>query len=211
MKMTGLEKALVNHDRHVASVIAHERELLREVPVRAGASYLDVGCGNGAATLAIGRELGLEVTGIDVDPAQVAAARAAALGTTARFEVGDATSLPFAACRFDIVACHRTTHHIPAWEAAIAESLRVLRPGGWLVYTDLLLPPWAARWGRRLAGRWAGFVTESGLRSALARAHARVEYRRRAGFVLELVARRCDGQCARAGLPCPARRARRAA
>lgn len=50
-----------------------------------------------------------------------------------RFVCGDATRLPFADRRFDLVTMFDVIEHIPADRAAMAEALRVLRPGGALL------------------------------------------------------------------------------
>jgi ubiquinone/menaquinone biosynthesis C-methylase UbiE len=59
---------------------------------------------------------------------------------------------------FDIVATNKTTHHIPEWKAVLAEIVRVLKPGGYFIYGDLVVPSWLARLGRSPAGGLAGFV-----------------------------------------------------
>lgn len=48
----------------------------------------------------------------------------------ARAEVGDALRLPYADNTFDVVLMSEILEHIPSDEAAIAEMVRVLRPGG---------------------------------------------------------------------------------
>ena len=80
-----------------------------------------------------------------------------------RFLVGDARRLPFDAAEFDIVATNKTTHHIPEWKTVLAEMVRVLRPGGYFIYGDLVVPSWLARLGRSVAGGLAGFVTRTEL------------------------------------------------
>ena len=65
-------------------------------------------------------------------------------------QTGTATCLKFGDEEFDIVATSKTTHHIPNYERALVEMVRVLRPGGYLIYTDLTLPGWLAEVSRRL-------------------------------------------------------------
>lgn len=99
------------------------------------------------------------MTGIDVDPEQIRLAQEAAGRVDVRFLVGDATHLPFDDAEFDIVATNKTTHHIPEWKTVLAEMVRVLRPGGYVIYGDLVVPSWLARLGRSVGGGLAGFVT----------------------------------------------------
>ncbi len=56
----------------------------------------------------------------------------------------DAEKSEFKDGAFDIVAASMVTHHMPHWEKAFQEMVRVLRPGGYLIYTDLMLPSWLA-------------------------------------------------------------------
>jgi ubiquinone/menaquinone biosynthesis C-methylase UbiE len=65
-----------------------------------------------------------------------------------RFQVAEATNLPFADDEFDLVYTNKTTHHIPDWPQALAEIARVLKPGGRLLYSDFVAPA-----GRRLPTR----------------------------------------------------------
>jgi SAM-dependent methyltransferase len=56
------------------------------------------------------------------------------LGIDVETVVGDAERLPFADGAFDLVLGHAVLHHIPHLPLAFAEFMRVLRPGGTLVF-----------------------------------------------------------------------------
>ena len=145
MRMTRFEKRFVNNDAHSRRVGEEAVRRLRRLPLDRGCSYLDVGCGNGAAALRVAETFDARVVGVDVDPEQIALARAAAGDRAdARFMTADATSLPFADGLFDIVATNKTTHHVPQWSLALTEMRRVLKPQGYLVYADLTAPTWLA-------------------------------------------------------------------
>src|SRR5262245_54338901 len=127
--MTRLEKRLVNSRRKGRAVASQLEALLAPIAPPAGSRYLDVGCGNGAATLAVAQTFQLEATGVDVDPVQIALARAAEAGDArVCFLEADAARLPFADESFDVVVSSKATHHIPAWTEALAEMARVVRP-----------------------------------------------------------------------------------
>lgn len=49
---------------------------------------------------------------------------------------GDAEAIPFPAGRFDLVTCRLAFHHFPNPESATAELVRVIKPGGFLGFTD---------------------------------------------------------------------------
>jgi len=67
MKMSRLKKAFVNSSSHSQQVSKYAEMLLHRIKFGAGESYLDVGCGNGAAPLYLAQKYNLNVTGIDVD------------------------------------------------------------------------------------------------------------------------------------------------
>lgn len=148
MKMTAIEKHFVNDPRHALRVAQRARRLLGQITPRPGGRYLDVGCGVGTAASKIARSSELEVTGIDVDPKQIKTAQTHAVHPRLRFMVMDATQLEFGDAEFDVVAASMVTHHVPRWERAFAEMIRVLRPGGHFIYTDIMLPAWLGFVGR---------------------------------------------------------------
>ena len=149
MRMIAIEKHFVNSPEHIQQVALRARRLLDRIDFRPAWRYLDVGCGVGATACAVASGCGLEVTGIDVDPGQIEAARARAAHPHLRFEVMDATMLRFREAEFDIVATSMVTHHMPRWERAFSEMIRVLRRGGYLIYSDFMFPSWLAVAGSR--------------------------------------------------------------
>jgi ubiquinone/menaquinone biosynthesis C-methylase UbiE len=169
MKMTAIEKRFVNRPSHTRAVNARARQLLSHVDYRAGWRYLDVGCGVGTAAREIAGTNNLDVTGIDVDPKQVEVARTGPARPNLHFQIMDATRLDFRDGEFDIVAASMVTHHIPNWERAVAEMVRVLRRGGYLIYSDLMFGSWLAKLGRFLL-RFAGFPSPNALDSLAATA-----------------------------------------
>lgn len=169
MEMTRIEKRIVNSDARSRSVARGAVRRLLPLAPRGGQSYLELGCGNGAAALAVASELRLHVVGIDVDTDQIAIARAAGGGRDVRFEIADAERLPFDDDTFDYVASYRVTHHIPRWQTAFVEMARVLAPGGRLIYTDFVVPRWAAAVGARLLGGSLGFPTRGEIEELVTR------------------------------------------
>jgi ubiquinone/menaquinone biosynthesis C-methylase UbiE len=149
MKMTPVEKRFVNSARHSSRVATRAVGQVSTADPRPGLRLLDVGCGNGAATIGLAQQLGLEAVGVDIDPGQTEAATTAAQGLSAvRFQTADATRLPFADGEFDLVYSSKTTHHVPEWSRALSEMVRVLKPGGRLIYFDFVAP-----FGKRLPTR----------------------------------------------------------
>ncbi len=107
------------------------------------ATVLEVGCGPGHLSIDLARDHGLEVTGLDLDPAMIERARSNAEGdapTTEpgpRFVLGDVAALPFDEASFDLVVSTLSMHHWSAPAAGLAEIARVLRPGGRALIWDL--------------------------------------------------------------------------
>jgi ubiquinone/menaquinone biosynthesis C-methylase UbiE len=109
---------------------------------RSGLDALDIGCGTGFLSLEMATR-GHRVTGVDFAPAMLAEARrkAADRGAAIHFEEADAEQLPFAAGSFDLTICRHVLWTLPHPEAAIAEWIRVLRPGGRLAVIDSQFDP----------------------------------------------------------------------
>ncbi|MGZ4470121.1 MAG: class I SAM-dependent methyltransferase [Nocardioidaceae bacterium] len=116
--------------------------------VAAGDRVLDMGCGAGRHAFELYRR-GTDVIAFDQDADELAAVsdmfaamRAAGEvpdGAEADVKEGDALQLPFADGEFDRVVAAEVLEHIPADEQAIAELVRVLRPGGTIAVT---VPRW---------------------------------------------------------------------
>ncbi len=75
--------------------------------------------------------------------------------------------MPFETGEFDIVFTNKVTHHIPNWREALAEMMRVIKPGGYFIYSDLVLPPPLAKLGEAVAGSLVGFPTRNEIEATL--------------------------------------------
>ncbi len=110
----------------------------------AGESVLDVGCGAGVDLLLAALLVGPEgsAAGLEFSPEMLARARGNAelAGlANARFHQGGAESLPFPDASFDRVLSNGVLNLVPDKERALAEALRVLKPGGRLQVADQIL------------------------------------------------------------------------
>lgn len=99
--------------------------------IRDGDAVLDIGSGTGALTAALAEAApSSRITGVDPSAAYVAFARARHASNRIRFEVGDAQQLRFGDASYDRTLSLLVLNFIPNPAKALAEMMRVTRPGG---------------------------------------------------------------------------------
>ena len=103
------------------------RLMMERIPVQ-GRRVLDVGCGLGQYVRRI-RSLPAESYGIDIEEARV---REGARQTPGLM-LASADALPFADASFDVILLNEVIEHVGDERATLAETARVLSPGGHLV------------------------------------------------------------------------------
>ena len=118
-----------------------ERELLpwglREVEL--GDDVLEIGPGFGATSRVLVSQAE-QLTILELEPRYCERLRRD-LGSRATVVEGDATQMPFENSRFATAVCFTMLHHVPSRELQdrlLAETCRVLRPGGTFAGTDSL-------------------------------------------------------------------------
>jgi SAM-dependent methyltransferase len=123
---------------------AGEADRWRQAGIRPGARVADVGCGPGALLPVLAAEVGPDghVTGVDADPAAVAAAQAytSDLGTvTVREGTAERTGLEPGT--YDVVTVrHVLAHNGGRAQAIVTHLAGLLRPGGCLYLADAYGP-----------------------------------------------------------------------
>lgn len=116
------------------SILESEVLLLAHMVGEDPGETLSVGCGTGLFELMLREEHGIEVRyGVEPAPGM----RAIAVERGLEVEDGTAEALPFERQRFDTVVMNGIPSYVDDLETAVAEGVRVLRPGGRLVMLDV--------------------------------------------------------------------------
>ncbi|MDY6878001.1 MAG: class I SAM-dependent methyltransferase [Chloroflexota bacterium] len=195
MRLTRWEKRFVNTSANAERIARVADSLLKRVTLPPEPRCLEIGCGQGAVTRLLVERYGARVVASDYDPAQVALARErlADLDERVTFRVVDARAMLFDDAQFDGVFSFQVMHHIPGglsraqsrgWRQVVAETARVLGPGGWFVLTDLVVSPRAGRLVRRLLPR-LDQLEETALHACLAEHGLRLaHYERGRGMLM---------------------------
>lgn len=124
----------MRHDATVQNVDLHAAPL-------AGLSVLDIGCGGGILSEALGR-LGATVTGIDASSANVLAATAHSrvdpcVSKHVTYKHTSVEALADTGVQFDGVVASEVLEHVADVDVFLSSAVRTLRPGGRIVVTTI--------------------------------------------------------------------------
>jgi len=116
----------------------------------------DIGCGTGFLALGLA-PLVAEVLCVDASPEMLAQAQSRLQAyPNVRFRVAEGTQLPLETASLDLVVANMYLHHVPEPLLALREMVRILRPGGQLVLSDM--DEHHETWMRdEMADVWLGF------------------------------------------------------
>ncbi len=107
----------------------------------AGKKILDVGCGNGQFAVFFAM-YGAEVWGIDISDVGIDVANRIAqannVAGSCHFIAGDVSKMEFEDDKFDIVVMNAVLHHTIKYPRQKEEMIRVLKPGGYLAFADII-------------------------------------------------------------------------
>ena len=109
-------------------------ELLSLCHIESAREVLNVGCGIGVGSAYIARKYGCRVVGVDISEKMIEWSRLRAreerVEDKVEFQVADVLDLPFDADRFDVVIVESVLAFVTDKPRALAECMRVTRPGG---------------------------------------------------------------------------------
>ena len=103
-----------------------------------GAKVLDLGCAGGFMAEAMAARRAI-VTGIDPASGAIEAAKAhaAAGNLSIQYDVGTGEALPYGDASFDAVVCVDVLEHVSDLALVLAQTARVLRPGGMFLFDTI--------------------------------------------------------------------------
>jgi ubiquinone/menaquinone biosynthesis C-methylase UbiE len=136
MKMGKIQKLAVNSEWHKKWIITLFKKMMDTIEVKECQHFLDIGCGSGAVPSYFAKPYTATITGIDIDREEIKKAQSRTRKPI-YFLQADATHLPFKDETVDIITCLDVLHHIKTWKNALKEIKRVLKPNGYLIYTDI--------------------------------------------------------------------------
>lgn len=129
-----------------ASGLSSLQAALRPLSGARCTAILDIGCGYGGLTSAVGSQLGaLRLHGVDIDPDVLS--EASAKGINAKHVDVEAQPLPYEDHSFDFVLSLGMLDYLPVFDDLLVEIRRVLVPGGHV----LLSIPNLGSWHNRIA------------------------------------------------------------
>jgi ubiquinone/menaquinone biosynthesis C-methylase UbiE len=136
------EEVLQLHDQdHYGGTQAVDR-LMKQASIISSDHLLDVCSGVGGPARYIAWKSGCRVTGLDLTASRVAGAieltQAAGMAESVDFVQGNALEMPFDDNSFTCVIGQEAFAHIPNKKQLISECARVLKPGGRMVFSDIM-------------------------------------------------------------------------
>lgn len=138
-------EALAPYDQFHGRGMEATEEIAARMSVSATDHLLDVGSGIGGPARFMAHRFGCRVTGIDLTAefCEVARHLTKSMGMESKvdFRQGDALSMPFADRKFDGAYSMNVSMNIADKPAFYREIRRVLKPGGWLMLSELAQGP----------------------------------------------------------------------
>ena len=133
---------LQHHDQDHFGGLAATDALARHAKINESTLVLDLCCGLGGPARYLAYHHGCRVTGVDMNTDRLAGAvrltERTKLQDRVVFHHANALQTGLADETFDVIVSQEAFCHIPDKKTLIAECVRLLKPGGCIVYTDIL-------------------------------------------------------------------------
>jgi len=133
---------LQHHDQDHFGGLAATDALAHHAKINESTHVLDLCCGLGGPARYLAYHYGCRVTGVDMNTDRLAGAvrltERTKLQDRVLFHHANALQTGLADETFDVIVSQEAFCHIPNKKALITECARLLKPGGRIVYTDIL-------------------------------------------------------------------------
>ena len=133
---------LQHHDQDHFGGLAATDALAHHAKINESTHVLDLCCGLGGPARYLAYHYGCRVTGVDMNTDRLAGAvrltERTKLQDRVLFHHANALQTGLADETFDVIVSQEAFCHIPNKKALITECVRLLKPGGRIVYTDIL-------------------------------------------------------------------------
>ncbi len=133
---------LQQHDQDHFGGLTATDALARHAHINESTHVLDLCCGLGGPARYLAYHYGCRVTGVDMNTDRLAGAvrltERTKLQDRVLFHHANALQTGLADETFDVIVSQEAFCHIPDKKTLIAECVRLLKPGGRIVYTDIL-------------------------------------------------------------------------
>ena len=138
-------EGLAPYDQFHGRGLEATQEMAESLAIAATDHILDVGSGIGGPARYLAHRFSCRITGIDLTPEFCEVARHLSrllqMDDNVRFEVGNALAMPFADATFDGAYSMNVSMNIADKAAFYREIRRVLKPGGWLMLSEIAKGP----------------------------------------------------------------------
>lgn len=147
LALHGIERALVFNRLRAAVGLRWELPpLLHTLKLPPQSLCLEIGAGRGWGSVGLARQDGAStIIATDYDSTVLPLTRSYVQHTVpdARiaFAAASAKSFPFPGETFDLVLALYVLHHVAGYREAITQIARVLKPGGYFAFIDVIRPP----------------------------------------------------------------------
>jgi sarcosine/dimethylglycine N-methyltransferase len=120
-----------------------KRHMAEAARLQNGQTVIEAACGVGSTARYLAEHYGVRVCATNIAAAQIAEARdlteSAGLSELVDFRYADFHQLPFPDASFDVWWCQEALLYSVDKQRVLEEAIRVVRPGGRLIMSDLLL------------------------------------------------------------------------
>jgi len=148
LAQTGIDTSILtvellqHHDQDHFGGLAATDALAHHAKINESTHVLDLCCGLGGPARYLAYHYGCRVTGVDMNTDRLAGAvrltERTKLQDRVLFHHANALQTGLADETFDVIVSQEAFCHIPNKKALITECARLLKPGGRIVYTDIL-------------------------------------------------------------------------